>query len=765
MHIRGVSTLHFNLLVLIADAYALASTALSLLARKDESEERHPRYLEGLQKTLSKHLHEDISIEEFVHHIWGLSSEKVDAILSHDWKLAPSILDRYQAAFDHKERVFRPNLHTAFRSLSSTLLLEVYAQFEMEPRDIDDKFWDSRFKNEMESVFALRDPALVRVWKSRHDGPPEWEAIKAFAEFSTIKKISTYRKGGPTHPEGGYRTAENMRSSHWHTPNQTVSGGSTTLKRQRSEEVLDGHNDRDFHRSKRIKRTNDLTDDQVRFASYAVEALSHVCDRLYVTGLFFDVGSVSLWYFDRNAVIRTISVDFLSEGGIKYLALVLFALNQCDMQHAGFNPFFKSLVDHGRRSESYFDFLPLNRPDDYVDDLCLVFPKTPKDKTSDTRFFIIKDWIDGFSGVIGDGTNTLVVREGWAKGFVSGEYQVLKMSWLPMSQPHENELVYTLRRQVSEWRDHLPQLHFCNVFFAKDVGIPWTKLDIVPASNRVIEEKALHVSVMKDYRTLWEVRSIENFKAVFLDCLECGFPLHRFISFQKLKVLIGHYHAYNTGGVLHGAISEKSLMWWKPASDVVYKRGSLPVGALTRWEVGPCPREDYDIPNPLEIGGGAGPYGFLATELLARNTKHYYRHDLESFFYLLIWACVHYDLKDKHHDLVNPYEGIKGWLYEDTAERTKVRLIHDWDAFLRIESLVKADFQNLFSEWVVPLRKLFQMALESIPDNPVEEGYDLRTCNGMLTFEAFMDAIGEPPRGLNRLPIIDKSIQAFNARD
>jgi hypothetical protein len=84
---------------------------------------------------------------------------------------------------------------------------------------------------------------------------------------------------------------------------------------------------------------------------------------------------------------------------------------------------------------------------------------------------------------------------------------------------------------------------------------------------------------------------------------------------------------------------------------------------------------------------------------------------------------------------------------------------------MRVESLVKADFQDLFSEWVVPLRKLFKTALESIPDNPVEEGYDLRSCNGILTFDAFMDAIGETPRGLNRPPIIDKSIRAFNARD
>ena len=206
-------------------------------------------------------------------------------------------------------------------------------------------------------------------------------------------------------------------------------------------------------------------------------------------------------------------------------------------------------------------------------------------------------------------------------------------------------------------------------------------------------------------------------------------------------------------------------MWWKPGNDVTYKRGALPVGVLTRWEVGPCPRQDHDIPNPHGIGNGAGPYGFLATELLAQNTKHYYRHDLESFFYVLIWACVHYDLKEKHRDSVNPYEGIKGWLYKDTAELTKTRLIYDWDAFMRIDSLVKSDFQDLFSEWVVPLRKLFQTALESIPEDPAGEGYDLRTCNGILTFEGFMNAIGVAPRGLYCSPIIDRSILALNSRD
>ena len=48
----------------------------------------------------------------------------------------------------------------------------------------------------------------------------------------------------------------------------------------------------------------------------------------------------------------------------------------------------------------------------------------------------------------------------------------------------------------------------------------------------------------------------------------------------------------------------------------------------------------------LESNSGAfhrtGTFEFMAIEILERSARHSYRHDLESFFYVLLWLCVNY---------------------------------------------------------------------------------------------------------------------------
>ena len=51
----------------------------------------------------------------------------------------------------------------------------------------------------------------------------------------------------------------------------------------------------------------------------------------------------TLWYFDRTALIRTVPFDFGKDGGVAQLALVLYALSECDMCRAGFLPYLHSI--------------------------------------------------------------------------------------------------------------------------------------------------------------------------------------------------------------------------------------------------------------------------------------------------------------------------------------------------------------------------------------------------------------------------------------
>ena len=57
---------------------------------------------------------------------------------------------------------------------------------------------------------------------------------------------------------------------------------------------------------------------------------------------------------------------------------------------------------------------------------------------------------------------------------------------------------------------------------------------------------------------------------------------------------------------------------------------------------------------------------YIEDHLVPNPPPHLYRHDLESFFFMLVWAAIHYDLKTlvgplPHCDVVDAKEkGFQG---------------------------------------------------------------------------------------------------------
>ncbi|KAF8951071.1 hypothetical protein BDZ97DRAFT_1890056, partial [Flammula alnicola] len=277
---------------------------------------------------MEANMREDAMVEEFVQHVWGLSADAMQTILSEDWSVDAKLLSRYKETFDVQPRVFRARPHTSFRMICTGLLASVCEYFGMDPRDVEDEFWDGKGRNYMDNFFARCDPDFLRVWKSKataeEDAPPEWEMVKAFMEFSTFRTVDGYRRQAPHPALHKNQEAVNGGASNMPLNPSTAPHKPIQLKRQRSDDLLD--NGIDLRVSKRARRSTTLTDDQLRFCSYAVECLSLVADRRYVTGIFIDVCQVSLYYFDRNVVLRTVTFDFSTRKGLRYLALTLFAL-------------------------------------------------------------------------------------------------------------------------------------------------------------------------------------------------------------------------------------------------------------------------------------------------------------------------------------------------------------------------------------------------------------------------------------------------------
>jgi serine/threonine protein kinase len=219
--------------------------------------------------------------------------------------------------------------------------------------------------------------------------------------------------------------------------------------------------------------------------------------------------------------------------------------------------------------------------------------------------------------------------------------------------------------------------------------------------------------------------------------------------------LLGHYHAFNSGRVLHRDLSENNLMFDRADEGGVN-------GVLNDWDMASILNQLGEVPAKSATHRTGTPR-FMAHELLDDTPPaHLYRHDLESFFYILIWAALHYDFGEK------------------TRADKVAKVVQHWDAGLgpasvaikwtflsnkaqsqKIFDAVRPEFKELKRTWLKPLWKLFNEALRSRPDTPDSDEEDLedsgppynyQTLGGRLTFHSFMKAIGREERGLNPSP-------------
>ncbi|KAK2812984.1 hypothetical protein FQN50_001005 [Emmonsiellopsis sp. PD_5] len=111
-----------------------------------------------------------------------------------------------------------------------------------------------------------------------------------------------------------------------------------------------------------------------------------------------------------------------------------------------------------------------------------------------------------------------------------------------------------------------------------------------------------------------------------------GRPIHKYESISELlkalrDAIKAHRSLYSKGSILHRDISENNIIITDP--EETGHAGML-----------------IDMDLAKELGSGrsgarcrTGTMEFMAIQVLF-NTDHTYRHDIESFFYVLIWQCA-----------------------------------------------------------------------------------------------------------------------------
>lgn len=102
---------------------------------------------------------------------------------------------------------------------------------------------------------------------------------------------------------------------------------------------------------------------------------------------------------------------------------------------------------------------------------------------------------------------------------------------------------------------------------------------------------------------------------------------------------LAHYVVYTKAGILHRDLSVNNIMFKRdPSTNRV-------IGVLNDWDLAiPVNRSEYKFEKPTSYHR-TGTATFMSIELLEdenRTIPHLYRHDLESFMWILIWCAFNF---------------------------------------------------------------------------------------------------------------------------
>lgn len=188
-----------------------------------------------------------------------------------------------------------------------------------------------------------------------------------------------------------------------------------------------------------------------------------------------------------------------------------------------------------------------------------------------------------------------------------------------------------------------------------------------------------------------------------------------------------HQNLYSKAGILHRDISLNNLMVDPsvPTSGVLI---DLDMAAQVKPHSG----------KPLEVVPIlTGTTPFLAIDLLGDTppSKAYYRHDLESFLYVLGWISVTYNLGVKQ-----PSDHFAAWCSGSWADIAEHKL--HWLSLPCTDNATE-QFAPLQPTWLLGLRKLFhdgytaqKLYQAGLPGNL--ESFDYETLGGYVTYEKFL---------------------------
>ncbi|CAL1698455.1 unnamed protein product [Somion occarium] len=474
------------------------------------------------------------------------------------------------------------------------------------------------------------------------------------------------------------------------------------------------------------RKSVDLTGNEIQSAKYANELLSHGI-RNYATGFLVEETSMSLWYVDRMGLVKSRSFDIFRNPQL--FLLVIAALHFANRAQLGMNP----LIEFPPGVFQSYDRAVLRLP------RAVDHAKEPVEElTFGLRITKAKPLVVAY-GALGRGTTIIPVKaQGRARELFGSENLVVKMSWQPINREDtEDQLIRVIRRKLGKRKKTRRYLkHIVDLKCSLDLTD--AELDLPRASMMVpeaYEPRLFRVLILREYLPLEYVRSLDDFRRIFIAAVKAHHKVYEIVGVLHCDISAGNVVFYrdNVGHAI-GVLADWDLAAYKLNPDDVEKWMQL-VEAKGTERPSQCSESQGDkdsdatLPDgdssPLDNHGKRGPRyrtgtgPFMAFDLLdSLPVFHGYRHDLESFFYLLCYFCATFN-PPKPSESKGTFRFLAGWengnlsavakAKTDFLLRKKDNPEDKLDAFDSLFENTHKDYRSVVFKWIYPLRNQFKV--------------------------------------------------------
>ncbi|KAI1939033.1 hypothetical protein LOZ66_003110 [Ophidiomyces ophidiicola] len=432
-------------------------------------------------------------------------------------------------------------------------------------------------------------------------------------------------------------------------------------------------------------------------ARYAREVLSAQDGRRFVPGFTLSGPLLRIWQFDRCGGIGSKQID-INKDGLQFIKVLLGFL-QMDRKQLGFDP--TIVMEDGKR---WIHIKREGQAERLAIDKVILYPHCVAGRATTC-----------WRAHAENSNQTLVVKDSWQYPERDHEGELLRAATeanvVNVARYYHHEIVQINRTDddTRVIRKHL------NITTARDDStnarpslirarfrgsgelsrsMAGQKRSLDNVSTALPARKRSQPSLIK--HIAGENTQYRVHRRVVL--LDYGKPLYTASSMVVLlkgleDCIQGYWSLYEKTGMIQCDISTGNLMINENEDDSSW--GSFLI--------------DLDLAikhQRQELSGTCGKTGtraFMAIGVLYGD-KHSYMHDLESFFWVLFWICIHYE-KPGQGRVVKRFEK---WNYLDTEELADIKkgvINHERD-FLRIIEDHFTPFYKPLSPWVNRLRRL-----------------------------------------------------------